>query len=218
MIHFRITSFIFEIRWCWKGQKNLANNIISFSTGPISNGSKWVCSSPGNYNISVTESVYPTSWHHLVLVKNSVGVFFYINGALRGSYLQSFVANFGSNPRLKFGFQNTLNGSPSSFFGGKIDDVQIYKGALTAGQVQALYNNTNSCFDATTYTCLSNMTYNSILNGQQTLQVSNQIIGSSIIQTGSNIHFDSKNSVILQPGFKTETNAVFRASAGGGCN
>lgn len=156
-------------------------------------------------------------WHSLVFIHSFSKIYVFIDNQLIGNVIPNVgyeEANYGYPRRIIIGsLENNFNN-----FQGKIDDVQIYKGALTAGQVQALYNNSNSCFDASTYTCLSNMTYNSILNGQQTLQVSNQIIGSSTIQTGSNIHFDSKNSVILQPGFKTETNTVFRASAGGGCN
>ncbi|MFY7911105.1 MAG: LamG domain-containing protein, partial [Emticicia sp.] len=155
-------------------------------------------------------------WYNVVITKNENNYNFFINGQLISSFIDNVnTIDFG-NFQTSFG-KTTYQGWEYPFQG-KIDDVQIYKGALTAGQVRALYQNQNSCFDATTYTCLSNITYNSILNGQQTLQVSNQIIGSSTIQTGSNIHFDSKNSVILQPGFKTEANTVFRASAGGGCN
>lgn len=154
-------------------------------------------------------------WNHAIVTRDGQNVKVYVNGVLRNSSTSMTNAGFPQNSKAIIG--QSLNGG-NQFFKGQIDDFQIYKGALTAGQVQALYNNTNACFDATTYTCLSNMTYSSVLNGQQTLQVSNQIIGNSTIQTGSNIHFDSKNSVILQPGFKTEANTVFRASAGGGCN
>ncbi|MFN3851891.1 MAG: 3-coathanger stack domain-containing protein [Spirosomataceae bacterium] len=56
-----------------------------------------------------------------------------------------------------------------------------------------------------------------MLSGQQVLQVSNQIVGNSTIQSNANIYFDSKNSVLLQPGFKTEANTVFKATVGGGC-
>lgn len=167
-----------------------------------------------SYWTNINQPINYNTWYHLTVVRTENLVKFYINGNLIQSAIQSEVAQYGSSTVAYIGAAN--NGTTN--FNGKIDDFQIYKGALTAGQVQALYNNSNSCFDATTYTCLSNITYNSILSGQQVLQVSNQIIGSSTIQTGSNIHFDSKNSVILQPGFKTETNTVFRASAGGGCN
>ena len=105
----------------------------------------------------------------------------------------------------------------SGDYKGKLDNFQAYKGALTAGQVQALYQNTSPCFDATTYTCLSDNIFTSMLSGSQTMQVSNQIIGRSTVQSGANIHFDSKNSILLEPGFKTEGNSVFKATVGGGC-
>ncbi len=180
-------------------------------------GGSYVLSYIGDNGFNNRNSSLPVlsanQWYHVVFSRYSGLYSVYLNGNQIDIGTVSFnSASYLADAKLTIGKFYIYN------FIGKIDDVQIYKGALTAGQVRALYQNQNSCFDATTYTCLSNMAYNSILNGQQTLQVSNQIIGSSTIQTGSNIHFDSKNSVILQPGFKTEANTVFRASAGGGCN
>ncbi|AWW00545.1 LamG domain-containing protein [Arcticibacterium luteifluviistationis] len=156
-------------------------------------------------------------WYHLVMVSGEEDLKLYINGVLIGSTNNSWndPENIYSSPIGVIGAQNA-NGI-KRFFHGKIDDVQIYKGELNARQILALYENSGSCFDATSYTCLSDNTLNTILNGQKVYQVSNQLIGSSSIQSGSDIHFDSKNSVLLQPGFKTESNAVFSATVGGGC-
>lgn len=157
-------------------------------------------------------------WNHFGVTRSSNGYKIFLNG-------QAITGNIGTigtltypNPLSLFIGESIESFIPSGIFKGKIDNFQIYKGALTPGQVQALYQNTDPCFDATTYTCLSDNVFTSILSGQQTLQVSNQIIGRSTLQGGSNIHFDSKNSVILEPGFKTEPNTVFKATVGGGCN
>lgn len=169
----------------------------------------------GNNTISTSDlDIQLGQWYNFVLTRSANLVKVYLNGSLIKTSTVNGNVIYPNNPQILLGKGITQE----SYFQGNLDEIQFYKGALTAGQVQALYNNSNACFDATTYTCLSDITYNSILNGQQVLQVSNQIIGSNTIQSGSNIHFDSKNSVLLQPGFKTETNTVFKASAGGGCN
>jgi trimeric autotransporter adhesin len=161
-------------------------------------------------------TLVPNNWYFITCIRENLFLKIYLNGNLIKSTAINNSINSISNSRLFIGSINSGNGLGNFF--GKIDDVQIYKGALNAGQVKALYQNINSCFDATTYTCLSDNILTSILSGQQTLQVSNQIIGRNRVQTGANIHFDSKNSVILEPGFTTETNSVFRATVGGGCD
>ncbi len=49
------------------------------------------------------------------------------------------------------------------------------------------------------------------------VKASNAIIGVNVIQAGSNIVYDAKNSVTLQPGFVAEKNSTFTAVAGVGC-
>jgi Concanavalin A-like lectin/glucanases superfamily len=153
----------------------------------------------------------PSQWHSLIFIHSF-------------ERLYVLIGNTPPNPQYSeatYGYpRRIIIGSTENYywnFQGKIDDFQIYKGALSAGQVQALYNNNNGCYDASTYICPTNSAYNSILNGQQVLQVSNQITGNNTIQTGSNVHFDAGNLILLQPGFTTETNTVFKASVGGGC-
>lgn len=160
------------------------------------------------YNMNLNQ------WYNIVFVKSGSIYKSFINGVPVDTSDVSYPENFGL---LDVFIGKSYSDEFNSTFNGKIDDVQIYKGALTQGQINEIYQNNDSCFDATTYTCLSNNTLNTILNGQKVYQVSNQLIGSSLVQSGSDIHFDSKNSVLLQPGFKTESNAVFSATVGGGC-
>lgn len=173
-----------------------------------------VYSENGTGLTSYSMAMNNNSWYNLVFTKDGGDMKIFLNGNLVTNlyYTPFFIypnnSNFNLGTSINNGFSN---------FKGIIDDVQIYKGALTDGQVRALYQNQTACYDATTYVCLSNATYNSMLSGQQVLQVSNQIVGNSTIQSNANIYFDSKNSVLLQPGFKTEANTVFKATVGGGC-
>ena len=152
-------------------------------------------------------------WNHLTVTRSLTSLKLYLNGSLLSSINIIETNPFVNNSSVTIGALASGYGS----FNGKIDDVQIYKGVLSAGQIQALYNNNSGCYDASTYICPTNSAYNSILNGQQVLRVSNQITGNNMVQTGSNIHFDAGNLILLQPGFTTETNTVFKASVGGGC-
>jgi hypothetical protein len=171
------------------------------------------------YEVNLPNYV-PEQWYSLVFIHAYEKIYIYINNVLIGNFatLPGYeVASHFWQPHIYIG-----SNYGSYKFIGKIDDVQFYKGALTAGQVQALYNNSlqsssQACYDASKYVCLSTATYSSVLSGENTFKTKNQIIGSGAIQTGANIYFDAKNSVILQPGFTTEGNAVFKATVGGGC-
>ena len=191
------------------GSQNKVHSLIATGFQNVSGYSTYPDYIIGN------QAIILNTWYNLVLVRTGNTLKLFINGQLKAETLinNSFDVNDAFTSSIGGGVYNS-----ERFFHGKIDDVQIYKGALTAGQVQALYQNTNPCFDATTYTCLSDNLFTTMLSGQQTLQVSNQIIGRSNVQTGANIHFDSKNSVLLEPGFKTEPNTIFKATVGGGCN
>lgn len=160
----------------------------------------------------------PNTWYNIVITRQGDILRIYSNGTLVVNISRTGI-NFDPTMDTLVAYlgKQFKNDGEGGYFRGKIDDVQIYKRALTAGQVQALYNNSNACFDAGKYTCLADAVYNSLLSGQQVLQVKNQIIGSGTIKTGANINFDAKNSVILQPGFKTEDNTTFTAKAGAGC-
>ncbi len=155
-------------------------------------------------------------WHSMVFIHSIEKIYLYIDNNLIASVNPNVgyeAASYGYPRRIVIGSVDVNYNN----FVGKIDDIQIYKGVLTSGQIQALSTTTQGCFDATSYKCLSDVTYSTILSGQETLKVSNQILSSNTILNGANIYFDAKNSIILQPGFKTEGNAVFKATVGGGC-
>lgn len=156
-------------------------------------------------------------WNHFTVVRTNQNYKFFINGVLVHHEIGNLAnLNFNANSNIYFGGAEDAVAADAKLKG-KLDNVNFYKGALTNGQIIAQYSSNTDCFDATTYSCLSDKVFNTILNGLQTVQVSNSITGSSLISNGSNIHFDSKNSVMLLPGFKTESNVTFKATVDGGC-
>ncbi|RFS14262.1 LamG-like jellyroll fold domain-containing protein [Emticicia sp. C21] len=159
------------------------------------------------------------TWYNLVITKQNNIIKLYSNGILLKTI--SYTSGNLNVSNLKGYIGRAFESFLGYVFKGKMDDLQIYRNALSPGQVQALYknstNNSNACFDAAKFTCLADITYNSMLEGKQVLSVKNQITGSSTIQTGANIYFDAKNSILLTPGFKTEANTIFTAKPGEGC-
>jgi Concanavalin A-like lectin/glucanases superfamily len=168
-----------------------------------------------NNNILVSNtSINLNNWYNIVVIKSATHFQLYLNGV----FMQEIPNTFSLYPSITYANIGSLNvGNNYGAFNGKIDDVQIYKGSLTASQVLSIYQSNSDCIDAVN-PCLTNSIFTSMLAGQQTLQVNNQITGRSSIQTGANIHFDSKNSVVLEPGFVTQPNTIFKATVGGGCN
>src|SRR5271165_4487301 len=84
-------------------------------------------------------------WHHLAVVfdKSQTGgdeVKFYVDGVLqtvnRNLYASTNTNNFGNNPLYLFS-----RAGATQFNSGVIDDLRIYSSALTAQQIQQIYNN-----------------------------------------------------------------------------
>jgi len=76
------------------------------------------------------------NWYHVVTVRNSNGMTeLYVNGLLdAGDYLA--VSDVDSDGFLGIGVHSTLG---DNYFNGLIDDVRIYDKALSAEEIQQLY-------------------------------------------------------------------------------
>jgi hypothetical protein len=100
----------------------------------------------GNVGYSINCYGQPSSgvWHHLAVVydKSQAGsneVTFYIDGVLQTPTLNWYTATntnaFGNNPLYLFS-----RGGSQDFAGGLLDDLRIYNRALSASEIQQLYN------------------------------------------------------------------------------
>ena len=156
-------------------------------------------------------------WNQITVVRSPQNIKFYLNGTLIHTATGSIAnLNFASNSNIYLG-NAPDDAIVDALFKGKLDDMAIYKGSLSSGQINALVTEPTDCFDASKFICLSNQQLVSNLNGNKTYQASNSITHNKSIESTSNIYFDSKNSVLLLPGFQTQSNVVFKATAGGGC-
>ncbi len=81
----------------------------------------------GNY---VDMSLYATGWHHIAVVGHDTVSDFYIDGVYKGSADRKSPSNI-------YAIGNIQGGSQA--FSQKLDDVTVYKSALTATQINAIF-------------------------------------------------------------------------------
>jgi hypothetical protein len=93
------------------------------------NGTSRSVTSSGSYNNN--------AWHHVVATLSSSGMVLYVDGA-RVGYLSSVTwgRDYGGFWRVG---ADKLPGSASGYLSGRIDDVAVYRTALSATQVQDHY-------------------------------------------------------------------------------
>ncbi len=91
---------------------------------------------PTHSNLYSNYSPPPNQWIHVVAVRNSNYLNFYIDNVL-DSVLNNPTNAQVSNYNLFFG---RLASSSSQFFAGKISDTRIYNRALSEAEIQALYH------------------------------------------------------------------------------
>jgi hypothetical protein len=79
------------------------------------------------------------AWHHLVLQRQGSTVMSYQDGVLANTNASASNASIANTAVLRFGRSNFT--SPyEGYYNGAIDDVRIYNRALSASEIQTLYN------------------------------------------------------------------------------
>ena len=87
-------------------------------------------------NLAQRAVVGDNQWHHIALVANRTGNYsLYLDGALVSSSNFS-LGTFNSTPNLTIGSKNG-----SGFFTGSLDEIRVYRRALSPSEVQNLYHN-----------------------------------------------------------------------------
>ncbi len=92
-------------------------------------------------DITGTKTVTGGGWHHFAMVRNGTNVALYVNGQPEDSGTANFYA-LNTKFRIgdgsyKFNGNPALKGGP---FEGTIDEVMIFDGALSAGEIEDLYD------------------------------------------------------------------------------
>jgi hypothetical protein len=127
-------------------------NTISYGTrfeveaGGMDMGEWYLQGTPGGSDVSGPIDPNPQGWHHVALVYNAVkgSMSFYYNGQLRdlvlGTPYETLGDGLGTDELLNIGDYRGANGE--RMFDGYIDDMAAFDVALSAKQVQALYEGT----------------------------------------------------------------------------
>ncbi|HXG46339.1 MAG TPA: lamin tail domain-containing protein [Methylomirabilota bacterium] len=111
------------------------NDCVEF--GFIS-GTTLQCWTPGGGSLDVNYPYPVNTWHHVVVVGDGSNLRIYLDGVLAGTG-GSGTANYGSSGNnFNIGGGGIFDAT-GNFFNGQIDEVVVYHRALTAGEVQRLY-------------------------------------------------------------------------------
>lgn len=95
--------------------------------------------SPASYvNATGTTSIDDTNWHLLTGVYDGSKVYMYVDGNLEASTTLTNVTTASSSYDFEIG--GNCNGHGGIFWNGLIDDVRIYRRALSAAEVRQLYD------------------------------------------------------------------------------
>ncbi|MFM7121332.1 MAG: LamG domain-containing protein, partial [Gammaproteobacteria bacterium] len=89
----------------------------------------------GNYHYSTKTQWQLNTWYHVVMVEDGSGsIFLYIDGVLD--------ATDSEGPRTRHpGYPFDIGGGyGGSFFQGQVDEIVVYRGALSASDVSARFN------------------------------------------------------------------------------
>lgn len=96
------------------------DNLVSNGAGPIST----------------------SNWSHLVATNDGTTTRLYVNGILESTYAENFMY-IDNTYDLYVGVRGYGNNAPADYYEGKIDELKIFRKALTQTEIDSLYNETN---------------------------------------------------------------------------
>ena len=96
----------------------------------------------GRARLESSENVQTTEWQHLVGVWNGSELFLYIDGEKDSPSFKR--GNSGVIPSWATDRNNIAQAGNKDFWDGKIDDVRIYRSALSSNEVKSIYDATKS--------------------------------------------------------------------------
>ncbi len=115
----------------WGFQGNTNPGYLSFLIGTGGSGA-------ANFTgINVTNNFLDNQWHHLAGVWEAGQMKFYVDGVLRGSNALATPANNTRTLNIGYAWGNN---SAQRFFRGSVDEVSLYRRALSSVEIFAIYD------------------------------------------------------------------------------
>lgn len=113
---------------------------MSLNSGSVHNAHCYVSDGSTSTTALGTKIVDDNQWHFLFCTRNTAAdtINLYVDGRLDKSVTDTNTASSANSEPFLIGWAELV--TPSRIFKGQIDDVRIYRYALTATQVQTLYN------------------------------------------------------------------------------
>jgi len=98
-------------------------------------------------NIEGTRALNDDQWHHMVLVRDTIGkLTIYVDGTEEVSDTFDYVYSFFASTTVDIGYL-AFEGRKNFFYDGLLDEVAIYKRALTLTEIQEHYTGVQSGID-----------------------------------------------------------------------
>ncbi|OGC50096.1 hypothetical protein A2716_01365 [candidate division WWE3 bacterium RIFCSPHIGHO2_01_FULL_40_23] len=93
-----------------------------------------------------TSDYYDNTWHHIVGVRNVTAdtIYIYIDGVLKGQTADTTSATLDSNGTFRLGDIDTDDAASGEELAGDLDEVKVYRLALSASDVKLEYNRASS--------------------------------------------------------------------------
>jgi hypothetical protein len=92
-----------------------------------------------NFSVANLTGLNNTDWHHYALVYNGTNVFTYVDGVRRSSNGLTGTVKSSSSVHLYVGREATT--SPYNTFAGDIDEMKLFRRALSTNEIAALFAN-----------------------------------------------------------------------------
>lgn len=93
-----------------------------------------------DYGIISATPVNDGSWHHVALVRQGAQATLYIDGQVRGSVNTKNAITIGNTAPLRFGSDPCIGSNTTRGYQGLLDEVDWFNRALSAAEVQAIFN------------------------------------------------------------------------------
>jgi len=100
-------------------------------------GRAYLCQNDAS-SIGSSFQITNTNWHHLAATKSGTSVVFYLDGVAYPAGSYGAIFSFGSPPAI-----GARGDSLGNSFLGAIDEVAVYNRALSATEIQSIYNSGN---------------------------------------------------------------------------